>query len=47
MSRSQPKPTQDQDRFLTVAERLAKSRKESEAKAAVAAKISAAPKRRK
>lgn len=47
MARKQQEPARQEDRFLTIAERLAKLRQEREAKAAFAAKLTAVPKRRK
>lgn len=47
MQRKQQEPPRNEGRSLTVAERLAKSRQEGEAKAAFAAKLTATPKRRK
>lgn len=47
MQRKQQEPARIDGRTLTVAERLAKSRQEADVKAAIAAKLTAAPKRRK
>lgn len=47
MARKQQEQERREERFLSPAERLAKSRQESEAKAAFAAKLTAPPKRRK
>lgn len=45
--KQQQEPERRESRFLTVLERLAKARQEREGKEAFAAKLTAAPKRRK
>lgn len=47
MARKHQETSRQEDRHLTTAERLAKSRQQQEAKAAFAAKLTAVPKRRK
>lgn len=47
MARKQQEPALRENRFLSVPERLAKSRQEHEARVAFTAKLTAAPKRRK
>lgn len=47
IARKQQEPERREGGFLSVPERLAKSRQEREAKEAFAAKLTAAPKRRK